>query len=145
MGLFLEDIEVGETYEHRPGWTCSASDSARDTLRALDQSGGLMSWPRINPLHVLAVVTGLQTKTFSHIVANLAWLDVRFPEPARDGDLVYAESTVLDARASRSRAGQGVVHLRASAGTDEGRTVCTFERKVLVYARGHGPFEAAGY
>lgn len=156
MGLFLEDIEAGETYEHRPGWTCSASQSAHDTLRALDQSGGLPGWPSegdpldvpassINPLHVLAVVTGMQTKTFSHIVANLAWYEVRFPEMARDGDTVYAESTVLDVRASRSRAGQGIVHLRAAAGTDDGRMVCTFERKVLIYGRGHGPFEAAGY
>lgn len=154
MGLFLEDIEAGDTYEHRPGWICSASRSARETLRALDHSGGVAGWPRdrqdadgtaINPLHVLAAVTGMQTKTFSHIVANLAWHDVRFPEPARDGETVYAESTVLEARASRTRPGQGIVHLRALAATDVGRTVCTFERKVLVYARGHGPFEAAGY
>lgn len=155
MGLFLEDVMAGEIYEHRPSWRSSGSESARDTLRALDQSGGLASWPvdadagtgqaPINPLHVLAVVTGMQTKTFAHIVANLAWHDVRFPEPARDGDTVYAESTVLDVRASRSRAGQGIVHLRASAGTEDGRTVCMFERKVLVYARGHGPYEAAGY
>ena len=155
MGLFLEDIEVGETYEHRPGWTCSATRSARETLRALDHSGVFEGWhpqPRdrerdsgINPLHVLAAVTGMQTKTFSRIVANLAWQQVRFLEPVRDGETVYAESTVLDTRASRSRAGQGIVHLRTTAGTDEGRTVCAFERKVLVYARGHGPYEAAGY
>lgn len=154
MGLFLEDIEAGDTYEHRPGWTCSASRSARETLRALDHSGGFTGWhpnaaqadrTAINPLHVLAAVTGMQTKTFSHIVANLAWQDVRFPEPARDGETVYAESTVLDSRPSRSRTGQGIVHLGTRALTGEGRTVCTFERKVLVYARGHGPFEAAGY
>jgi itaconyl-CoA hydratase len=155
MGLFLEDIEPGDTYEHRPGWACSAAQSARETLRALDHSGVFASWhpgqrdrdrgAGINPLHILAAVTGMQTKTFSHIVANLAWQQVRFPEPARDGETVYAESTVLDARVSRSRAGQGVVHLRTRAITDEGRTVCTFERKVLVYARGHGPYEVAGY
>jgi itaconyl-CoA hydratase len=155
MGLFLDDIEPGETYEHRPGWTCSAGFSARDTLRALDQSGALMASPPdppdrfrpsdINPLHVLAAVTGMQTKTFSHIVANLAWQDVRFPEPARDGDTVFAESTVMDTRPSRSRAGQGIVRLRAVGVTDTGRTVCTFDRQVLVHARGHGRFEAAGY
>lgn len=155
MGLFLEDIETGETYEHRPGWTCSAARSGRETLRALDQGGVFRAWhtdgrdaggaDAINPLHVLAAVTGMQTKTFSHIVANLAWQDIRFPEPARDGETVYAESTVMEARPSRSRAGQGIVHLRTLGVTDAGRTVCTFDRKVLVYARGHGPFEAAGY
>ena len=155
MGLFLEDIEAGEVYEHRPGWTCSAETSERDTLRALDHSGVFAGWHagqrgsagsgRINPLHVLAAVTGMQTKTFSRIVANLAWQHVRFPSPVRDGETVYAESAVVETRPSRSRAGQGIVHLRATAATEAGRTVCAFERKVLVYARGHGPYEAAGY
>ena len=29
--------------------------------------------PVINPLHVLAVLTGMMTKTFSRIVAYLSW------------------------------------------------------------------------
>ena len=94
---------------------------------------------------MLAAVTGMQTKTFSRIVANLAWQHVRFPAPVHDGETVYAESTVVETRRSRSRAGQGIVNLRTAAANQTGRTVCTFERKVLVYARGHGPYEAAGY
>jgi len=34
MGLFYEDIVVGETYEHRPGKTFSIEESMADTLRA---------------------------------------------------------------------------------------------------------------
>lgn len=155
MGLFFDDVAVGETYEHRPGRRFSAAESGRDTLRALDHTGVLTGWhpdqeprddaPSINPLHVLAVVTGMQTKTFSRVVANLAWQHVRFPSPVRDGETVYAESTILDRRASRSRPGQGIVHLRTAAATEDGRPVCTFERKVLIYAAGHGPYERAGY
>jgi itaconyl-CoA hydratase len=155
MGLFLEDIEEGEIYEHRPGWTPAAAESARSTIRALDHTGAFAGWhpqPRaatdasaINPLHVLAAVTGMQTKTFSRIVANLAWQDVRFHAPVRDGETVYAESSVVETRPSRSRPGQGVVHLRTAATTEAGQTVCTFERKVLVHRRGHGPYDAAGY
>jgi itaconyl-CoA hydratase len=155
MGLFLEDIEADEVYEHRPGWASSAEASARDTLRALDHTGVFAGWHperhgsatsgRINPLHVLAAVTGMQTKTFSRIVANLGWQHVRFPSPVHEGETVYAESAVIEARPSRSRAGQGIVHLRTTAATEAGRTVCTFDRKVLVYGRGQGPYEAAGY
>jgi itaconyl-CoA hydratase len=155
MGLFLEDIEQGEIYEHRPGWTPSAADSARGTLRALDHTGVFAGWhphphpsaaaTAINPLHVLAAVTGMQTKTFSRIVANLAWQDVRFPSPVRDGETVFAESTVVETRPSRSRPGQGIVHLRTAASTEAGQTVCAFDRKVLVHRRGHGPYDAAGY
>jgi itaconyl-CoA hydratase len=154
MGLFLEDIAAGDAYEHRPGRTFSLEESARDTRRALDHSWEFAAAHRghpgfppagINPLHVLAVVTGMQTKTFSRIVANLAWQHVRFPTPVHDGDTVFAESTVLDTRVSQSRPGQGVVHVRARATTASGRDVCTFERKILVYGRGHGPYDAAGY
>ena len=38
MGLFFEDIAVGETYEHRPGKTFTAEESMTHTLRSLDQT-----------------------------------------------------------------------------------------------------------
>jgi itaconyl-CoA hydratase len=154
MGLFFDDIEVGETYEHRPAMTFSAAESARQTLRELDHSASMTGWlgdteppgaARVNPLHVLAVVTGMMTKTFSRSVANLAWERVRFPEPVHDGDRVLAESTVLATRRSRSRPGQGIVQVRTTAMTDAGRRVCEFERQILVYARGEGPYDDAGY
>ena len=155
MGLFFEDIEVGETYEHRPGKTFLAAESTAHALRALEQApefsdahfhekalGGPLT---INPLHVLAVLTGMMTKTFSKIVANLAWKNVQFLAPVRAGDTVYAESTVLEKRESKSRPGQGIVLVRTTATTHDGRVVCTFERSILIYGRGQGPYEIAGY
>jgi len=155
MGLYFEDIEVGETYEHRPGKTFTEEESSPQALRALDQSpeyadahfhrkvlGGLMT---INPLHVLAVLTGMMTKTFSKVVANLAWQNVKFLEPVHVGDTLYAESTVLEKRESKSRPGQGIILVRTTASTPDGLVVCTFERNILVYGRGQGPYEAAGY
>ena len=155
MGLFFEDVVVGETYEHRPGKTFTAEESIAHTLRALDQTPALTDahfharagrgpMP-VNPLHVLAVMTGMMTKTFSRIVANLAWKHVRFHGDVRAGDTLYAESTVLDKRESKSRPGQGILHVRTTARTHDGRVVCTFERMILVYGRGQGPYEAAGY
>jgi itaconyl-CoA hydratase len=155
MGLFFDDVVAGETYEHRPGRRFTADESGRDTLRALEHGGFFTGWhpetaagdtaSPINPLHVLAVVTGMQTKTFSRVVANLAWQHVRFPSAVRDGEIVYAESAVIETRASRSRPGQGIVHLRTLAAAEDGRPVCTFERKVLIYAHGQGPYDAAEY
>ena len=155
MGLFFEDIEVGETYEHRPGKTFTAEESMKHSLRALDQSpewseanfhaqaiGGAQT---INPLHVLAVLTGMMTKTISKIVANLAWKNVKFHSSVRAGDTVYAESTILEKRESKSRPGQGVIRVATTATTHDGRLVCTFERMILVYGRGQGPYDAAGY
>ncbi len=155
MGLCFEDIEIGETYEHRPGKTFTIEESMTQTLRALDQTPEFTDlnfhehitdgvWA-VNPLHVLASLTGMMTKTFSRVVANLAWTQVKFHEPVRDGDTVYAETTVLGKRESQSRAGQGIVQLRTTARTHHGRLVCIFGRNVLVYARGQGPYEDAGY
>ncbi len=155
MGLFFEDIGTGETYEHRPGKTFQTEESGPQALRALEQSpefidqkfhaevlGGPMT---INPLHVLAVLTGMMTKTFSKVVANLAWKNVRFVEPVRAGDTVYAESTVLEKRASKSRPGQGIILVSTTARASDGRVICTFERSILIYGRGQGPYDAAGY
>lgn len=155
MGLFFEDIIVGETYEHRPGKTFTAEESMQQTLRSLEQTPALIDshfhgqlWHGplpINPTHLLAVLTGMMTKTFSKIVANLAWKNVKFHGPVRAGDTVYAESTVLEKRESKSRRGQGIVHVRTTAKTTDGRLVCTFERMILIYGRGQGPYDAAGY
>ena len=155
MGLFFEDVEVGETYEHRPGKTFTTEENLSHTLRALDQTPALTDLnfhqqctggaPVINPLHVLAVLTGMMTKTFSKIVANLAWKNVKFHAAVRAGDTVYAESTVLEKRESKSRPGQGIIHVRTTAKTHDGRLVCTFERMILIYGRGQGPYDAAGY
>lgn len=155
MGLFFEDIVVGETYEHRPGKSFTAQESTEHTLRALDQTPALTDWHfhekavggplTINPLHVLAVMTGMMTKTFSKIVANLAWKNVRFHAPVRAGETLYAESTVLEKRESKSRPGQGIVTVRTEGRTHDGRLVCSFERAILIYGRGQGPYEAADY
>jgi itaconyl-CoA hydratase len=155
MGLFFEDVEVGETYEHRPGKTLTAEENLTHTLRALDQTPALtdlhfhaqtMGGPApINPLHVLAIATGMMTKTFSRVVANLAWKNVRFHEAARVGDTIYAETTVLEKRPSKSRPGQGIITTSTTVRTHDGRAVCDFERSILVYGRGHGPYDAAGY
>lgn len=155
MGLFFEDIEVGETYEHRPGKTLLPEENLAHTLRALDQSPALTDLhfhartaggpPPINPLHIIAVATGMMTKTFSRIVANLAWEKVRFLAEARAGDTIYAESTVLEKRESKSRPGQGIIRTRTLVRAQDGRELCTFERSILVYGRGQGPYDAAGY
>ncbi len=155
MGLFFEDVVVGETYEHRPGKTFTAEESMTHTLRALEQTPALTDLHfhhraghgplPVNPLHVLAVLTGMMTKTFSRIVANLAWKNVKFHGPVLAGDTVYAESTVVEKRESKSRPGQGIIQVATTARTHDGRLVCTFERTILIYGRGQGPYEAAGY
>lgn len=154
-GLDFEDFEVGQVFEHRPGRTLTALENALHALRSLDLSprhvdhhyadrvhGGE---PTISETFVLGVVTAMTTKTFGKVVANLAWKDVRFPRAVRPGDTLYAESEILGKRESQSRPTQGIMHVRTRALDQRGHEVCSFERNFLVYKRGQGPYEAAGY
>ena len=61
------------------------------------------------------------------------------------GDTIYAESTVLHKRESKSRPTQGIVTVRTRGINQDGVEVMSFERTMLVYRRGHSPEEAANY
>jgi acyl dehydratase len=71
-------------------------------------------------------------------IANLGWTDIRMPAPVFHGDTLYAESEVLEARASASRPSDGVVRVETRAHKQDGTLVMRFERTVLVPRRGHG-------
>ena len=153
-GIDFEEFEVGQVFEHRPGRTLTADENARHAMRSLDLSPHnvdhryretLGGEPTIGEPFLLGLVTALTTKTFGKVVANLGWTRVSFPHPVHPGDTVYAESEILETRASRSRPTQGIVHVRTRAVNQHGREVCAFERNVLLYRRGHGPYADAGY
>ncbi|MCS6924274.1 MAG: MaoC family dehydratase [Candidatus Binatia bacterium] len=154
-GVEHEDFAVGQVFEHRPGRTFTAEDSRLHALRGADLSpravdavynekvyGGEQV---VSETLVLGVVTALTTKTFNKVVANLGWGQVRFPTPVRVGDTIYAESEIVGKRESASRPTQGILHIRTRAVNQRGEEVCSFERRLLVYKRGLGPYEAAGY
>ena len=56
-----------------------------------------------------------------------------------EGDTIYAQSEVLEARESRSRPSVGIVKLRTTGFKQDGTVVITFLRTVMVYRRGHVP------
>lgn len=154
-GVDFEELAIGLVFEHRPGRTFTALENTRHALRSLDLGirhvdelynarvhGGEQV---IAETFVLAVVTAMTTKTFGKVVANLGWTGVTFPRPVRPGDTVYAESEILGARESRSRPTQGVLHVRTRALNQAGEEVCAYERQLLVYRRGHGPYLEADY
>jgi itaconyl-CoA hydratase len=59
--------------------------------------------------------------------------------------MVFAESEILDKRASKSRPDQGILHVATRGMTRGGHEVCRYERKLLVYRSAQGPHRAAGY
>jgi len=58
--------------------------------------------------------------------------------PVFVGDTIYAESTVLSKRESKSRPTQGIVTVRTVGLKADGKEFMSFERTVLVPKRGAG-------
>jgi acyl dehydratase len=52
---------------------------------------------------------------------------------------------VGEVRASGSRPTQGIVNVETRAFVETGELVCRYQRALLVYRRGAGPYAAAGY
>ena len=154
-GLYFEDLVSGETFVHWPGRTFEFAESRVHALRSLEinprwsDEAYLRKYPAIEPAIfeplVIGAVTALTTRTMGRVVANLGWTHIELPRPVRHGETLYAESTIGTVRASRSRPTQGIVEVETRAHVEAGDLVCRYQRALLVYRRGLGPFEAAGY
>jgi itaconyl-CoA hydratase len=149
-GNFFEDFSVGEMYRHSLGRTISEADNTWFTLLTCNTlqahfnadyaSRTEFGKPLVVSTLTLAVVTGISVADISqNAVANLGWDKVRLPRPVFIGDTLYAESEVLETRASASRPGQGIVRVRTRGFNQRGETVIEYERTVLVYTRAARP------
>ena len=155
-GLFWEDFEPGDIFEHRPGRTVLEVDNTYFTLLTLNTQqvhfdaayAAKTEWKKmlVDSTFTLALLTGMSVRTVSaKVVANLGWDKVRATRPVFAGDTLYAESTILSKRESRSRPTQGIVTVSTRGINQDGVEVMSFERTMLVHRRGHSPDEAAGY
>ena len=100
----------------------------------------------VDSTFTLALLTGMSVRTVSaKVVANLGWDKVKATHPVFAGDTLYAETTILSKRESKSRPTQGIVTVAKRGMNQEGKEVMSFERMMLIYKRGHSPEEAANY
>jgi itaconyl-CoA hydratase len=155
-GLYWEDFVPGDVFEHRPGRTVLDTDNVYFTLLTLNVQqvhfdaayAEKTEWKRllVDSTFTLALLTGMSVRTVSaKVVANLGWDKVKATHPVFAGDTLYAESTILSKRVSKSRPTQGIVTVATRGINQSGIEVMNFERTMLVYRRGHSPEEAANY
>jgi len=156
FGRYLEDFNVGDVYEHRPGRTISEADNTWFTLLTMNThplhfdtaycAKTEFGRPVVNSCLTLAIVAGMSVSDLSQkAVANLGWDRVRLTAPVFAGDTLYAESEVLDVRESKSRPTQGIVTVRTTGKKADGTVFMTYERSILVPKRGHAVDDVAGY
>jgi len=146
MGRYFEDFAVGDTYKHWPGRTITAADNTWFTLLTMNQhpihfdeeyaKKTEFGKPLVNSTLTLAIVVGMSVQDVSqNAVANLGWTDITMPAPVFNGDTLYAESTVLEKRESKSRPRQGIVTVATRGWKQDGTTVMTFKRSILIPRR----------
>ena len=155
-GLYYEDFEPGDVFEHRPGRTVLDVDNTYFTLLTLNVQAlhfdaayaAKTEWkkPLVDSTFTLALITGMSVRSVSaKVVANLGWDKVKATHPVFVGDTLYAESTVLHKRPSKSRPTQGIVTVSTRGINQDGKEVISFERTMLIYRRGQSPEDAANY
>lgn len=143
-GRLLGDFETGASYLHP--WEVTLTDGMLAFFAASFQDAmplfasaevarnlGFRDRP-IHPTVLLNLGLSFSVHDVSEqAIAHLAYIDVRFPEPAYVGDTVYASSKVLNVKPSSS-GDKGVVHVRTLLQNQDGAIVCAFERRALVRA-----------
>lgn len=157
MGKYFEEFKVGETFQHQPGRTVTETDNLLVTTLTMNvqplhldaEFGKKAEFGRIlvNSIFTLGLAVGLSVGdlTLGTTVGNLGFEKVEFPKPVFVGDTLYAESEVLSKRESKSRPDAGIVTVRTIGKNQNGVTVCTFDRTMLVQRRGHALEDKANY
>src|ERR1044072_5972721 len=146
-GRLLDDFRVGEVYYHPwevtiddgllAWWAASFLDpnplySSRRFARQLGFNDRVASPMMLMNLALSSSVHDVSEQAIAH----LAYINLRFPNPAYPGDTLSTASEVLEVRASESKPDRGVVHVRTICINQDRVPVVTFERKALIPA-GH--------
>ena len=145
-GRYLDEFTVGETIDHWPGRTITETDDVLFCALTMNQ----------HPLHsdaayaqdtqfgdrivagpfVYSLVFGMTVDIVSgKAIANLATTDMKHTAPVHHGDTVYARTEVLDVRDSNSQPDRGIVTVRTEGINQDGLTVLTFQRAVMIPKR----------
>ncbi len=144
-GRLFEDFRVGDVYRSRIGRTISEADNTWFTLLTNNTNqihfnehyaqGTEFGRTLVNSAFTLAVVAGLAVVDTSENGVALGWDEITLPNPLFAGDTLYAESQVLEARASRSRPGWGIVTVRQRGIKQDGTVVLVMTRSFMVPTR----------
>ncbi len=156
FGRYFEDFEVGHIYQHRPGRTVTENDNIWFTLLTMNThplhfdneyaAGSEFGRALINSTFTVAVIAGMSVSDVSQkAIANLGWKEIKLPNPVFVGDTLYAESTVLDKRESKSRPTAGIVTVKTFGKKRDGTVVCEFDRTILIPKRGHAVEDKIDY
>jgi acyl dehydratase len=146
-GLYFEDFEVGQRFEHLVRRTVTETDNLLFSALTMnpaalhldaEYSKGTPYGERVvNSVFTLGLLVGLSVydTTYGTTLGNLGWEEVKFPRPVLIGDTLRAATTVLSKRESQSRPDSGIVVFDQRAYNQRDEEVATCRRAALMMKR----------
>ena len=143
-GIFFNELEVGQTFQHALRRTITEMDNVLFTsmthnpeLLHLDEeycrTETEFGKRIVNSAFTLGLMVGISVgdTTLGVAVANLGWDEVRFPHPWFHGDTIRVETEVIALRDSRSRPNAGIVTFQHRAFNQKNELVAICKRSGL--------------
>jgi acyl dehydratase len=146
-GRWFEELVVGEVVIHAVTRTVTESDNVVFSTMTMNPqplhldaefaASTEFERPLVNSLFTLALLVGLSVweLTLGTTVANLGFENVTFPAPVFIGDTIHGETTVIDARCSKSRPGVGIMTFEHVARNQRGEIVAVCRRSAMMRCR----------
>ncbi|HTW86795.1 MAG TPA: MaoC family dehydratase [Candidatus Binataceae bacterium] len=142
MIRYFEDFEPGQVFKHWPGRTITEFDNTWFTLMTMNTNplhfdaayaeNSQHGQRLVNGLLVMATVVGMSVKDVSEVcIANLEYESVRHSGPTFAGDTLYAETTVLEVTASKTKSDRGVVYVETRGLNQRGEQVMILRRRIM--------------
>ncbi len=143
-GLYYDDFEIGQVFEHEVRRTVTEMDNTLfsalthnpqplhlDAEFAKDTEFGQRI---VNSLFTLGLMIGVSVSdtTLGTTIANLGMSEVRFPKPVFHGDTLHTVTTVIEKRDSKSRADAGIVIFEHRSMNQRGEEVAVCKRAALM-------------
>ena len=143
-GKYFEELKPGQVFKHQPGRTITEADNLFFStltmnpqplhLDAVFAAKTEFGQRLVNSIFTLGLAVGLSVgdTPLGTTVGNLGFEKVEFPKPVFIGDTLYAETEVVEARASKSRPEWGIVTFEHRALNQDGELVMRCRRAAMM-------------
>ncbi|MGI9423718.1 MAG: MaoC family dehydratase [Hyphomicrobiaceae bacterium] len=120
-GLYFEEFEIGQVFEHALTRTITEMDNFMFTALTHNPQPLHLDYefasktefgkPLVNSIFTLGLVIGVSVHdtTLGTTIGNLGMTEVKFPNPVFHGDTIRSTTEVVSKRESKSRPTAGIV------------------------------------
>jgi acyl dehydratase len=146
-GLYFEQFEVGQRFEHLVHRTVTETDNLLFSALTMNPAALHLDAEYskdtpfgeriVNSVFTLGLLVGLSVydTTYGTTLGNLGWDEVKFPKPVLIGDTLRAITLVAAKRESRSRTDSGIVTFEHRAYNQRDEEVASCKRAALMMKR----------